>query len=78
MPKRFLIAIIFLSFALPVSAGQFKVIRVYIGDTLKASGHDIDILVRLVGIDTPEKKNKRIIPASRSAKKLKISLPEWY
>ena len=39
--------------------GQFKVVRVYDGDTLKAVGHDIEITVRLVGIDAPEtSKNK--------------------
>lgn len=36
------------------SAGLFKVVRVYDGDTVKAVGHDIEIKVRLVGIDTPE------------------------
>jgi len=35
-------------------AGQFKVTRVYDGDTVKAEGHDIEINVRLVGIDAPE------------------------
>jgi micrococcal nuclease len=41
------------------SAGQFKVVRVYDGDTIKAIGHDIEITVRLVGIDAPEtSKNK--------------------
>ncbi len=72
MIKRFLIAILFLSFALPVSAGQFKVTRVYDGDTLKASGHDIEIKVRLVGIDTPEtkkRKNKPGQPFGQKAKK---------
>ena len=40
---------------LPVAAlvGQFKVTRVYDGDTIKAQGHDIEIKVRLVGIDAP-------------------------
>jgi len=32
-------------------AGQFKVTRVYDGDTVKAVGHDIEIKVRLIGID---------------------------
>jgi endonuclease YncB( thermonuclease family) len=35
-------------------AGQFKITRVYDGDTVKAIGHDITIKVRLVGIDAPE------------------------
>jgi endonuclease YncB( thermonuclease family) len=41
-------------------AGQFKVVRVYDGDTVKAVEHDIEIKVRLAGIDTPEtQKGKR-------------------
>lgn len=41
-------------------AGQFKVVRVFDGNTVKAIGHDIEIKVRLVGIDAPEtKKGKR-------------------
>ena len=35
-------------------AGQFKVTHVYDGDTLIAEGHDIEIKVRLAGIDAPE------------------------
>jgi len=40
------------------TAAQFKVIRVYDGDTVKAKGHDIEIKVRLVGIDAPETPRK--------------------
>jgi micrococcal nuclease len=43
-------------------AGQFKVIRVSDGDTLKAMGHDIEIKVRLVGIDAPETARKKRDP----------------
>jgi len=53
-------------------AGQFKVTRIYDGDTIKAEGHDIEIKVRLVGIDTPEtSKKKRELgqPYSQQAKK---------
>ena len=39
-------------------AGQFKVIRVYDGDSFKAVGHDIEIKVRLVGIDAPERASR--------------------
>jgi endonuclease YncB( thermonuclease family) len=35
-------------------AAQFKVTRVYDGDTIKAEGHDIEIKVRLVSIDALE------------------------
>jgi len=47
-------------FLLPTGslAGQFKVTRVYDGDTVKAEGHDITIKIRLVGIDTPETAKK--------------------
>jgi endonuclease YncB( thermonuclease family) len=46
--------------------------RVYDGDTLKAVGHDIEIKVRLAGIDSPEtKKKKRAVgqPYSLNAQK---------
>ena len=36
------------------SAGSFKVIRIYDGDTLMAYGQDVEIKVRLMGIDAPE------------------------
>jgi endonuclease YncB( thermonuclease family) len=55
--KRSILLIInILIFFIPVVslAGQFKVIRVYDGDTLKAKGHGIEFKVRLVGIDAPE------------------------
>jgi len=54
------------------SAGLFKVVRVYDGDTVKAVGHDIEIKVRLVGIDAPEtSKRKREIgqPFGRKAER---------
>lgn len=43
-------------------AGEFKVTRVYDGDTIKAEGHDIEIKVRLVGIDDPETSRKKREP----------------
>ncbi len=72
MLKKHILIAVFLSFALPVTAGQFKVTRVYDGDTFKATGHDIEINVRLVGIDTPETKkgkNKPGQPFGEKAKK---------
>ena len=53
-------------------AGQFKVTRVYDGDTIKAEGYDIEIKVRLVGIDAPETSRKKRDPGqpySQQAKK---------
>ena len=58
-------------------AGQFRVVRVYDGDTLKAVGHDIEIKVRLVGIDAPEtskKKNEPGQPFSKQATKYLANL----
>ena len=52
-------------------AGQFKVVRVYDGDTLKATGHDIDIKVRLVGIDAPELKRGKHKPGQPFGQKAK-------
>ena len=54
------------------TAGLFKVVRVYDGDTVKAVGYDIEIKVRLVGIDAPETskgKRKPGQPFGRKAEK---------
>jgi endonuclease YncB( thermonuclease family) len=40
-------------------AGQFKVMRVYDGDTLRAKGYDIEIKVNLIGIDAPTANRQR-------------------
>lgn len=53
-------------------AGEFKVTRVYDGNTLEAQGHDIAIKVSLVGIDAPETSRKKREPGqpfSQQAKK---------
>ena len=58
-------------------AAQYKVTRVYDGDTIKAKGHDITIKVRLVGIDTPETSKKKREPGqpySQQAKKHLVGL----
>jgi endonuclease YncB( thermonuclease family) len=44
------------------SAIHLKVVRVYDGDTVKAVGHDIEIKVRLAGIDAPEIPKKKRQP----------------
>jgi micrococcal nuclease len=54
------------------TAGLFKVVRVFDGDTIKAVGYDIEIKVRLVGIDAPETskgKRKPGQPFGRKAEK---------
>lgn len=43
-------------------ADQFKVTKVYNGNTVKAVGHEIEIEVRLVGIDVPEISKKKKDP----------------
>ena len=73
-PLKILPFLITLLLSLPTSspAGQFKVMRVYDGDTMKAEGSDIEIKVRLVGIDAPEtskKKRETGQPYSQQAKK---------
>ncbi len=76
MIKRFKIISLLITFLLILPAlslaGQFKVIRVYDGDTLKAEGYDIEIKVRLVGVDTPETSKRKRSPSqpySQEAKK---------
>lgn len=69
-----IITILIISVLFPIiaRAGQFKVIRVYSGDILKAKGHGIEFKVRLVGIDAPEiskKKGDPGQPYSKEAKK---------
>ena len=61
LPRNILIVTLFFLLLPTISlAGQFTVTRVYDGDTIKAKGYDIEIKVRLVGIDAPEtSKNKR-------------------
>jgi len=58
-----IIVLLFL-FLLPgeLLAGQFKITRVYDGDTVKAEGHEIEIKIRLVGIDAPESSRKKHEP----------------
>ena len=61
-----------ISIAPYASAGQFKITRVYDGNTVVAKGHDIEIKVRLVGIDAPETSRKKRDPGqpySQRAKK---------
>lgn len=61
-PKIYILILVLLFLPAFSFAGQFKVTRVYDGDTLTARGHDIDIKVRLVGIDAPETSKKKRDP----------------
>ncbi len=68
IPFLFLI-LLFPSF---LSAGQFKVTRVYDGETLGVGGRGIELKVRLAGIDAPEtSRSKRDSgqPYSRQARR---------
>jgi len=71
MLRKLILITVFLSLALTVNAGQFKVVRVYDGDSLTASGHDIEIKVRLVGIDAPELKRGKHKPGQPFGQKAK-------
>ena len=60
-----------------VFAGQFRVVWVYDGDTFKAEGYDIEIVVRFVAIDTPEisyNKGEPSQPFSNQAKQMLMDL----
>jgi len=72
--SHILACLILFLFILPAIsfAGQFKVTRVYDGDTIKAEGYDIVIKVRLAGIDSPETSKRKRDPGqpySQRAKK---------
>jgi len=70
--KKFLLLITLLLFLPTTSfAGQFKITRVYDGDTVKAQGYDITIKVRLVGIDAPETSKKKRQPGQPFSQKSK-------
>jgi micrococcal nuclease len=73
-----IIPVLFLFLILPTLslAGQFTVTRVYDGDTIKANGHDIEIKVRLVGIDAPETSKKKRDPGQPYSQQAKKYLTE--
>ena len=50
---------------------QFKIIKIFDGDTVRVKGFGLQFTIRLVGIDTPElgKKRKKDQPYSQEAKK---------
>ena len=60
-----------------VFAGQFKVVWVYDGDTFRAEGYDIEIVVRFLAIDAPEvsyNKGEPSQPFSNQAKQMLMDL----
>jgi micrococcal nuclease len=80
MRKSFAIVLLLLSFVLFLPtlalAAQFKVTRVYDDDRIKAEGHDIEIKVRLVGIDAPETSRKKREPGQPYSQQAKKYLAE--
>ena len=57
------------------SLAQFRVKKVYDGDSFKATGHNISIKVRFAGIDAPETEHKRKrIPGQPYSEKAKTYL----
>ena len=50
-------------------AGQFKVLRVTDGDTIKVTNNGTTSTIRLVGIDAPEKSKKKHEPGQPFSKK---------
>ena len=71
MLRKLILITAFLSFTLPAFAGTFKVTSVHDGDSIRASGHDIQIRVRLVGIDAPELKRGKHKPGQPFSQKAK-------
>jgi len=70
-PVFALLIIFLLNFPALSVAGQFKITRVYDGDTVKVQGNDIEIMVRLVGIDAPETSRKKREPGQPYSQKAK-------
>jgi endonuclease YncB( thermonuclease family) len=58
MVQTILVVAIILHLPAASCANEFKVVRVYDGDTLKAVRNNTEIEVRLVGIDAPENSRK--------------------
>ena len=68
------LVIFLLVLATAAHAGEFKVTRVYDGDTIQAVGHDVEIKVKLINIDAPEISHKRGQPSQPYAQKAKEHL----
>ena len=62
---------VFLLFVSSAHAGQYKVVRVYDGDTLTALEGNIEIEVSLAGIDAPEFSEKKHLPSQPFSQKSK-------
>lgn len=69
--RTFLLCILFFAIPAICHAWSGEVVWVADGDTIKAQGHDIEIKVRLVGIDTPETSKKKRQPGQPYSQKAK-------
>ena len=67
----FILISVFLLSVCSAHAGQYKIIRIYDGDTLTAVGRNIEIEVSLVGIDAPEFSKKKHLPSQPYSQKSK-------
>ena len=59
-------------------AGQFKITKVYNGNSVKAVGGENEIEVRLVAIDTPEISKKEKDPGNPLVNRQRIFWQGWY
>ena len=72
--KISLIILFVLTFSTHGLGGQFKVTKVYDGDTIMAAGHDIVMYVLLAGIDAPELSSQNQVPSQPYARAAKRHL----
>jgi len=72
----FIFLLYLLCFVTDSFAGQFKVTRVYDGDTLETESQGYEITIRLVGIDAPETSKKKSEPGQPFSQRAKIHLQE--
>jgi endonuclease YncB( thermonuclease family) len=65
----FAIVVLLLAVSANALAGQFRVTRVTDGDTVKVTGNNVKMTVRLVGIDAPEASKKKNQPGQPFSRK---------
>jgi endonuclease YncB( thermonuclease family) len=63
------IVVLLLAVSANALAGQFRVTRVTDGDTVKVTGNNVKMTVRLVGIDAPEASKKKNQPGQPFSRK---------
>jgi endonuclease YncB( thermonuclease family) len=57
--------------------GEFTVTRVHDGETVRVEGHDVEIVVRLAGVEVPDTAKGEEGPAHQLALEAKSQLAEW-